>query len=117
MDMKRKNKIFIACVCVCALALLAIFLLDRHDGDDFLRAGTVKAERADIIKPRPDKEETGAVNNVPDESENRSGEKDMVFCTMEAKQCADGSYVGRQGPDCAFALCPSEKKAADELNR
>lgn len=30
-----------------------------------------------------------------------------VFCTMEAKQCPDGSYVGRQGPKCEFAPCPS----------
>ncbi len=29
-----------------------------------------------------------------------------VVCTMEAKQCPDGSYVGRQGPNCEFAACP-----------
>ena len=29
-----------------------------------------------------------------------------VACTMEAKQCPDGSFVGRVGPDCAFAACP-----------
>jgi hypothetical protein len=29
-----------------------------------------------------------------------------VACTQEAKQCPDGSYVGRTGPDCAFAACP-----------
>lgn len=28
-----------------------------------------------------------------------------VACTMEAKQCPDGSYVGRQGPNCEFATC------------
>lgn len=27
------------------------------------------------------------------------------MCTMEAKQCPDGSFVGRQGPDCEFAKC------------
>lgn len=31
-----------------------------------------------------------------------------VVCTAEAKMCPDGSYVGRAGPDCEFALCPSE---------
>lgn len=30
----------------------------------------------------------------------------QVMCTMEAKQCPDGSYVGRSGPNCAFAPCP-----------
>ena len=28
-----------------------------------------------------------------------------VICTMDAKQCPDGSYVGRTGPNCAF-VCP-----------
>ena len=30
-----------------------------------------------------------------------------VACTMEAKLCPDGSYVGRVGPDCEFAPCPA----------
>ncbi len=29
-----------------------------------------------------------------------------VACTMEARLCPDGSYVGRTGPDCEFAACP-----------
>lgn len=29
-------------------------------------------------------------------------------CTQEAKQCPDGSYVGRTGPNCEFAQCPSK---------
>lgn len=28
-----------------------------------------------------------------------------VFCTMDAMQCPDGSYVGRTGPNCEF-VCP-----------
>ena len=31
-----------------------------------------------------------------------------VACTLEAKLCSDGSYVGRTGPNCEFALCPHE---------
>jgi len=30
----------------------------------------------------------------------------QTACTMEAKQCADGSYVSRTGPNCEFAECP-----------
>lgn len=30
-----------------------------------------------------------------------------VACTQEAKQCPDGSYVGRTGPNCEFSQCPS----------
>ena len=29
-----------------------------------------------------------------------------VACTMEAKLCPDGSYVGRTGPKCEFTPCP-----------
>ncbi len=31
-----------------------------------------------------------------------------VACTMEAKICPDGSSVGRGGPNCEFASCPSQ---------
>lgn len=31
-------------------------------------------------------------------------------CTQEAKLCPDGSYVGRTGPNCAFAPCPSTNR-------
>jgi len=33
--------------------------------------------------------------------------KPPLSCTQEAKQCPDGSYVGRVGPNCEFAECPS----------
>ncbi|MHB1316947.1 MAG: hypothetical protein ACYCZW_03815 [Minisyncoccota bacterium] len=35
---------------------------------------------------------------------------DTVFCTQDVKECSDGSYVGRQAPDCAFAECPNGTK-------
>lgn len=45
---------------------------------------------------------------------NNTGSGD-VACTMEAKLCPDGSYVGRQGPDCAFAACPGETSSGSTL--
>lgn len=33
-------------------------------------------------------------------------EIDSVYCTQEAMLCPDGSYVGRTGPNCEFAICP-----------
>lgn len=39
-----------------------------------------------------------------------------VACTMEAKQCPDGSYVGRQGPACEFAPCPGEGAATSDTS-
>lgn len=43
-------------------------------------------------------------NRVTDSGNN---EPEIVACTMEALQCPDGSYVGRQGPSCEFAACPT----------
>lgn len=31
----------------------------------------------------------------------------QIACTFEAKICPDGSTVGRSGPKCEFAPCPS----------
>lgn len=35
--------------------------------------------------------------------------KRPVACTEEAKQCSDGSYVSRTGPNCEFAECPTPR--------
>lgn len=35
-----------------------------------------------------------------------------VVCTMEAKLCPDGSYVGRTGPNCEFSACPGATTTA-----
>lgn len=32
----------------------------------------------------------------------------VVACPADARLCPDGSSVGRQGPDCAFAPCPGD---------
>src|SRR5260221_10135993 len=31
----------------------------------------------------------------------------LVACTQEAKICPDGTSVGRTGPNCEFAACPT----------
>ena len=36
-----------------------------------------------------------------------SDTQDTIVCTEEAKICPDGSAVGRVGPNCEFAECPS----------
>lgn len=40
---------------------------------------------------------------------------EAVICTMDAKLCPDGSYVGRVGPNCEFALCPGASTSTDEM--
>jgi len=36
----------------------------------------------------------------------------QIACTQEAKLCPDGSYVGRTGPKCEFAVCPQPSPEA-----
>jgi len=41
---------------------------------------------------------------------------DSIFCTADAKQCPDGSYVGRVAPSCEFAPCPSGASVETNIN-
>ena len=42
---------------------------------------------------------------------------ESAICAMDVKQCPDGSYVGRQGPDCQFAECPTPKTTSSETGK
>lgn len=46
--------------------------------------------------------------NLEPETSLEPGLEEVVFCTMDAMMCADGSYVGRVAPNCEFAPCPGE---------
>lgn len=35
-------------------------------------------------------------------------------CTLEAKLCPDGSSVGRSGPNCEFAQCPTDETSNEQ---
>lgn len=37
---------------------------------------------------------------------NQTDYENGQVCTRDAKQCPDGSYVGRTGPNCEFTVCP-----------
>ena len=45
--------------------------------------------------------------------------EEAVFCTQDAKECPDGSFVGRVPPSCEFAECPTieENDGLDEALR
>lgn len=42
----------------------------------------------------------------PAPTEYKNPEEEPVACTMDARLCPDGSYVGRVPPDCEFESCP-----------
>jgi len=52
------------------------------------------------------------VDTAPPEAGAGGGLGEPVFCTQEAKQCPDGSFVGRTGPKCEFAACPTSAAPA-----
>lgn len=52
-------------------------------------------------------------NDQPGVSEQENNTEEMTFCTTDAMQCPNGSYVGRTGPDCKF-VCPEEPESTLE---
>jgi hypothetical protein len=47
-------------------------------------------------------------------SKERHGSQEQAFCTADAKQCPDGSYVSRIPPSCDFAMCPVASSTSSE---
>ena len=41
----------------------------------------------------------------------------LVVCTLDAKQCPDGSWVSRIPPDCEFAPCPDSSQDENKDNK
>ncbi|HOZ53241.1 MAG TPA: thioredoxin domain-containing protein [bacterium] len=51
----------------------------------------------------------GMKNIINEKLGNLENNDNMVFCTMDAKMCPDGSFVGRDGDNnCEFFPCPNE---------
>lgn len=46
-----------------------------------------------------------ATPSSPADTLGNETDADVVICTMDARQCPDGSFVGRTGPNCEF-VCP-----------
>lgn len=58
--------------------------------------------------PIPPSMPEGEIPDVPPTEPTPPTTNEPVACTMDAKMCPDGSYVGRVAPNCAFASCPNE---------
>lgn len=56
-----------------------------------------------VAAPRPETSPVASATVLPTPAPLPSG---RPACTEEAKQCPDGSYVGRGGPNCEFPPCP-----------
>jgi hypothetical protein len=65
------------------------------DGRTFVNPDQVAPNTPDAGGPS-----TGSTNSP------QTGAEEPVFCTADAYQCPDGSWVGRMGPNCEF-VCPA----------
>lgn len=51
------------------------------------------------------------------QSLNQVNQGNQIMCTMEAKVCPDGSYVGRVAPNCDFAPCPTQVSQVSQVSQ
>jgi len=71
-----------------------------------LLAGAIAGGAVALLLDGGDDNGGGTVATTATTSTGSGTSTDEVACTMEAKLCPDGSYVGRVPPDCEFAPCP-----------
>lgn len=83
--MNDMQKIVVLCVLVCALIAVTGYLF-----------GSAQVAQAPERMDDPTQQEDGTTDNP-----------EPVACTMDAKMCPDGSFVGRSGPNCEFEACPA----------
>ncbi len=94
--MEAKNRIYR----VTGLCLALILMLSTVSGYQSGGSGT----STQPIQIEEDGYETGNTSHPAEEE---------IACAMDAKQCPDGSYVGRVPPNCEFAPCPDSGVTLD----
>jgi hypothetical protein len=62
-----------------------------------------------LLGQRSGRQSVSILDNIVEESDIAPGDSDQVVCTMDAKECPDGSFVGRVGPNCEFTECSTEQ--------
>lgn len=65
------------------------------------------SDRIDMIASADKYQECSGVFNLMLSTFKFTNSQNQTACTQEAKQCPDGSYVSRTGPNCEFTQCPT----------
>ena len=113
--MENLQKIVVLCVVLIIGILIGAQFVSAPDEDGMTQidppsldmdAGPADADTNNEEVPAPD--EPDQVTTAPVDGGGQ------VACTMDAKMCPDGSFVGRVAPDCAFAACPDSPPANDD---
>lgn len=92
--MMNKQKGFVIPIVVAIIALLVL------GGGTYVYVNKKAVDNSKINFP-------DIVNNLPTSTTTKNNPPVIspIACTMDAKMCPDGSYVGRTGPKCEF-VCP-----------
>lgn len=107
------QRIVVLCIVISSVILAGIWLANL--GAE--RGQTQINPPALDLEPAPNETETSDVpefepgDTLPPTTENPTEplpDPEPVACTMDAKMCPDGSFVGRTGPNCEFAACSNE---------
>ena len=105
--MKRYLAPLIFGALLCAIVVALMFLLEpRTPADTSPATGTTTEPLPgdSAALPPTDPGDDALILDTPVAGDpNQPG---ATACTMDVKQCPDGSYVGRVPPRCEFADCP-----------
>lgn len=115
--MQRSSVIFITGTAALILIIAALLMTFRTGGSDNAApdaapaaAGALAPQTEGVLKGTDSYNLPGTAYPTRPPAGTRSpaviAPEPPTACTMEARQCPDGSYVGRTGPQCAFAPCP-----------
>jgi hypothetical protein len=105
--MEKINHTVVAVALIIAITIIVALALTRpaiapvtgsDPGTSAEPAEPIESENEEVVAP-----------NEPEP------EPDVVACTMDAKMCPDGSFVGRVGPDCEFAACPPVEEVDEPI--
>ncbi len=89
---------FIAIVVVVLIQWYAITTLNSEDPQIAPPTTPTSIQPSQIPSPYPSVNPTANITQDPNQ---------QTACTQDAKECPDGTWVGRSGPNCEF-VCPGQ---------
>jgi uncharacterized protein (UPF0179 family) len=114
--MQKVNPTVLAVTIIIAVTVILALLIIRTDTANPVTSTSEETEASPLPPnegPEPVPEEP-IIEIEPDSPEEPT---DPVACTMDAKECPDGSFVGRIPPSCEFADCPPVEEEPIECTK
>jgi hypothetical protein len=109
MGMKINFTAIIITALLCATVIALMLLFEPGAPGEMPATGTTTEPTPsdiDELPPAPNSLEGVDTLDEPLLESPQDDDAEMIACTMDAKECPDGSFVGRVPPSCEFAACP-----------